>query len=92
MIDPFLFDGLAADEAIPETPAPVYTSPIEQATFDIMEEVDSFFRASITVEEYDAVQKKVKKFVTEAVNGKKDPPDPSKRSVIRSLLRMRDDA
>lgn len=56
--DPYLFDDLA--DALTPTAKPVYTSPIEQATFDIMETVDAYFRASVTVEEYDAVQKKVK--------------------------------
>lgn len=73
--EPFFFDELRGDDladdptlAPPENP--VYTSPIEQATFDIMELVDTYFRASITVEEYDAVQKKVKGILTEAFGEK----------------------
>jgi len=62
---PFLFDGMEIP-TLSYTPIPVYTSPVEQATLDIMEEVDLFFRSSITVEEYDAIQKKVKKILTEA--------------------------
>jgi hypothetical protein len=50
----------------------VYTSPIEQATFDVMEAADIFFRASMTVEEYDAVQRTVKKILTEAFGEKKE--------------------
>ena len=67
--DPYLFDDLA--DALPVTPATVYTNPIEQATFDIMELVDGFFRASVTVEEYDEVQRNVKKILTEAFDEKK---------------------
>jgi hypothetical protein len=70
MSDPFLFDDL--EDALPEAPEPVYTSPIEQATFDIMELVDGFFRAAVTVEEYDGIQKNVKKILTEAFDVKKE--------------------
>jgi hypothetical protein len=70
--DPYLFDDLA--DALPVTPVPVYTTPIEQATFDIMELVDGFFRASVTVEEYDGIQKNVKKILTEAFDEKKPSP------------------
>lgn len=71
MPDPFLFDELRADDladdsALAPPEKPVYTSPIEQATFDIMELVDTFFRASVTVEEYDTMQKNVKKILLEA--------------------------
>lgn len=88
--DPFLFDELADDSELStsdEPEKPVYTSPIEQATFDIMETVDAFFRASVTVEEYDAVQKKVKGILTEAFNEKK-PVSPT--SCGRPLLLVRD--
>lgn len=91
--DPFLFDELRGDD-LAEDPAlappakPVYTSPIEQATFDIMETVDAYFRASVTVEEYDAMQKKVKGILTEAFNEKK-PVSPT--SCGRPLLLVRDD-
>lgn len=89
--DPFLFDELADDAALStsdEPEKPVYTTPIEQATFDIMETVDAFFRASVTVEEYDAMQKKVKGILTEAFNEKKTV---SPTSCGRPLLLVRDD-
>ena len=76
MSDPYLFDDLfdeLADE-LPVTPATVYTTPIEQATFDIMELVDGFFRSSVTVEEYDTIQRNVKKILTEAFDEKKSSP------------------
>lgn len=71
--DPFLFEELDdLADALPDTSPVVYTSPIEQATFDIMELVDTYFRASVTVEEYDEAQKKVKKILTEAFDVKKE--------------------
>jgi hypothetical protein len=69
---PFLFDDLADDPALVLPADPVYTTPIEQATFDIMETADAYFRASMTVEEYDAVQRTVKKILTEAFGEKKE--------------------
>lgn len=74
---PYLFDDLADDcdpglSVSDETAEPVYTTPIEQATFDVMEAADIFFRASMTVDEYDAVQKTVKKILTEAFGEKKE--------------------
>ena len=79
--DPFLFDDLA--EPLPEPARVVYTTPVEQATFDIMELVDSFFRASITVEEYDEVQRKVKEILLEATREKdSDPSLPRKRPLL----------
>lgn len=73
MSDPFLFEELDdLADALPVTPTVVYTTPIEQATFDIMELVDSFFRASVTVEEYDEVQRKVKSILLEAFDEKKE--------------------
>ena len=70
--DPYLFDDLA--DPLPVPTAPVYTTPIEQATFDIMELVDGFFRAAVTVEEYDTVQRKVKSILLEAFDEKKSSP------------------
>lgn len=64
MSEPFLFDDME-ETVLEEEEVKVYTSPIEQATLDIMEEVDLFFRSSVTVEEYNAVQKKVKKILKE---------------------------
>jgi hypothetical protein len=84
MSDPYLFDELA--DELPVTPAPVYTTPIEQATFDIMELVDGFFRSSVTVEEYDGIQRNVKKILTEAFDEKKSSP-----SVRAPLLIVRDE-
>lgn len=78
--DPYLFDDLA--DALPVTPVQVYTTPIEQATFDIMESVDAFFRSSVTVEEYDTVQKKVKSILTEAFCEKKDPASSAGRRAL----------
>ena len=77
---PFLFDELS--EPLPETSLPVYTSPIEQATFDIMELVDTFFRSSVSVEEYDTVQKKVKSILTEKFDAKKDPSNHGNRPLL----------
>ena len=75
MSDPFLFEELDdLADALPDTPRPVYTTPIEQATFDIMELVDGFFRASVTVEEYDGIQRKVKSILLEAFDEKKTVP------------------
>lgn len=75
MSDPFLFEELDdLADALPVTPATVYTTPIEQATFDIMELVDGFFRSSVTVEEYDGIQRKVKSILLEAFDEKKDTP------------------
>lgn len=75
MSDPFLFEELDdLADALPSTPTVVYTTPIEKATFDIMELVDSFFRASVTVEEYDGIQRNVKKILTEAFDEKKPEP------------------
>lgn len=72
--DPFLFEELDdLADALPEAPPVVYTSPIEQATFDIMELVDTFFRASVTVEEYDTMQKNVKKILLEAFDDREKP-------------------
>ena len=70
--DPYLFDDLS--DALPVTLATVYTTPIEQATFDIMELVDGFFRSSVTVEESDGIQRNVKKILTEAFDEKKPEP------------------
>jgi len=78
--DPYLFDDLA--DALPPPPEVVYTTPIEQATFDIMELVDSFFRAAVTVEEYDEVQRNVKKILTEAFDEKKPAPPPAHGSPL----------
>ena len=80
MSDPYLFDDLADD--LPLSPRPVYTTPIEQATFDIMELVDGFFRASVTVEEYDGIQKKVKSILLEAFDEKKPIPPPAHGSPL----------
>lgn len=83
MNDPFLFeelDDLADDPALAPPVVQVYTSPIEQATFDIMELVDAYFRASVTVEEYDEAQKKVKKILTEAFDEK--GKETAKRALI----------
>jgi len=79
--DPFLFDDLA--EPLPEPATRVYTTPIEQAVFDIMELVDGLFRASVTVEEYDDVQSKVKDILLEATREKdSDPSLPRKRPLL----------
>ena len=83
--DPYLFDDLATDPALAPPAKPVYTSPIEQATFDIMELVDGYFRAAVTVEEYDAVQKKVKWILTEAFD------DREKTAPHRALISHPDD-
>ena len=80
MADPYLFDDLA--DALPLPERPVYTTPIEQATFDIMELVDSFFRSSVTVEEYDEVQRNVKKILTEAFDEKKPVSSPAHGSPL----------
>ena len=93
--DPFLFDDMKGDdlsdseiEELAPPSVPVYTTPIEQAVFDIMEEVDAFFRASVTVEEYDGVQKKVKGILLEAFDDKKNSDN---RSCGRPLLIVRHD-
>ena len=79
--DPFLFDDLA--DPLPPDPEPVYTTPIEQAVFDIMELVDGFFRSSVTVEEYDDVQRKVKEILLEVTREKNtDPSLPRKRPLL----------
>lgn len=80
MSDPYLFDDLS--DALPATPRPVYTTPIEQATFDIMELVDGFFRAAVTVEEYDEVQRKVKSILSEAFDEKKPVSPPAHGSPL----------
>ena len=80
MADPYLFDDLADD--LPLSPRPVYTTPIEQATFDIMELVDGCFRASVTVEEYDTVQRKVKSILLEAFDEKKPVSPPAHGSPL----------
>jgi hypothetical protein len=72
MTEPFLFDELSDNSDSKEEEKQVYTSPIEQATLDVMEEVDLFFRASVTVEEYDTVQKKVKKILLDAFEPKQE--------------------
>jgi hypothetical protein len=86
MNDPFLFDDLADDLSTDPALAPptvqVYTSPIEQATFDIMELVDGYFCSSVTVEEYDAAQKKVKGILTEAF-GEKGKETPRRALISR---------
>lgn len=79
--NPYLFDDLADDPALAPPVETVYTSPIEQATFDIMETVDAFFRSSVTVEEYDAIQKKVKKILTEAFD-----ESPERKTAPRVLI------
>lgn len=79
--DPFLFDDLA--EPLPSPAREVYTTPIEQAVFDIMELVDGLFRASVTVEEYDEVQRKVKEILLEVTREKStDPSLPRKRPLL----------
>ena len=83
--DPYLFDDLS--DPLPSPPAPVYTTPVEQATFDIMELVDSFFRASVTVEEYDCIQKKVKGILLEAFDEKNNS---AACHCKRTLLLLRD--
>ena len=86
--DPFLFDELSDDSSLStsdEPENPVYTSPIEQATFDIMELVDTFFRASVTVEEYDTMQKNVKKILTEAFD------ESQQKELAKRALISRDD-
>ena len=83
MSEPFLFDELEDDPALAPPAVQVYTSPIEQATFDIMEAVDAYFRASITVEEYDEAQKKVKKILTEAFD---ESPERKTAPCSRALL------
>jgi len=87
MTEPFLFDDMLENSGIIELPLGVeiksYNTPIEQASLDIMEEVDLFFRSSITVEEYDTVQKKVKKILTEAF-GEKSNNIPTHRLINTS--------
>jgi hypothetical protein len=84
--DPFLFEELDdLEDALPEEPPVVYTSPIEQATFDIMELVDGYFRAAVTVEEYDTMQKNVKKILSEAFD------DREKTASHRALISRPDD-
>lgn len=70
MNEPFLFEEL---ETAPD-PQPVkeYTTPIEQASFDIMELVDVYFKTSVTVETYDTIEKNVRKILTEAFCEKND--------------------
>lgn len=83
--DPFLFSELSSplpEAPVAFTPVPVYTTPIEQATFDIMELVDSFFRSSVTVEEYDGIQRKVKSILLEAFDEKKPVSPPAHGSPL----------
>lgn len=88
MNDPFLFDELADDVVVETEPeAPDYRSPIERALLDIMEEVDTLFRANVTVDQYDDAQRRVKKILTEAFCEKK--PNPCGHSG-RALLLVRD--
>ena len=96
-VEPFLFDDMKGDdldesetEELAPPSVPVYTTQIEQAVFDIMEEVDAFFRSSVTVEEYDGVQKKVKGILLEAFDDKKTNSTCSRNRPLLIVLHDQD--
>lgn len=70
MSEPFLFEELETVQPTDKEEPTLYTTEIEQASFDIMELVDIYFKHTVTVETYDTIQKNVTKILTEAFGGK----------------------
>lgn len=70
--DPFLFEDMTEPITPSPMPATAYMDPAESLAFSIMEDLDLLLKKEVTIEQYDAAQKRVKKLILEAL-GEKSP-------------------